>query len=278
MLLGVRDAPLTGARVEGAPAPPLTGAVLGYRGYREMASPPCERFETPAGEVILVLRLGDPFLAEQQPGMGEPTSFTSFIVGLHEGPIRTVYRGEQFGVQVRLDPPAAAALFGVAMHELANRVVDLADVVGGMAESWTAVLASAESWSRRFAALDVLLGEQIQARRGPSLIARRTWDVLRQGGGAVPIEALVTEVGCSHRHLVGLFRREVGLTPKRAARVLRYEQAARRLRDDRTAPAAVAAGCGYTDQPHLTREFRRFSGVTPAAVRDGGSGQFSTRP
>jgi AraC-like DNA-binding protein len=52
--------------------------------------------------------------------------------------------------------------------------------------------------------------------------------------------------------------------------VLRYERAALRLRDHRSTPAEVAADCGYTDQPHLTREFRQFSGITP--------GQLSTRP
>jgi AraC-like DNA-binding protein len=86
----------------------------------------------------------------------------------------------------------------------------------------------------------------------------------------VRIGDLVAEAGCSHRHLTSLFRREVGLTPKRAARVLRYESAARRLRGHAVTPAVVAAECGYTDQAHLTREFRRFSGITP--------GQFSTRP
>jgi AraC-like DNA-binding protein len=278
MLLGVRDAPLAGVRVERAPGELLAGAILGYRGYHELASVPCDRWETPAADVILVLGLGDPFLAQKHPGAGPLAGFTSFVVGLHERPLHTRYERLQSGVQVRLAPPAAALLLGVAMHELTNRVVDLADVAGGLAERWTEVLTSAESWPVRFALLDLVFGEQMRAGGGGSPIMRQAWRALRRVDGDVRIKDLVAEVGCSHRHLTALFRHEVGLTPKRAARILRYERAARRLRDSQSTPAAVAVECGFTDQPHLTREFRRFSGVTPAAVRRKNPGQFSTRP
>jgi len=270
MLLGVRDAPLTGMRIERAPAARSAAAVLGYRGYHERASVPSDRWETPAGEVILVLGLAEPFLAQERPGVGRPRSFTSFVVGLHERPLHTRYQGLQSGVQVRLTPPAVPALLGVTMTELTSRVVDLADVVGGAAKRWAATLASAGSWSERFAFLDEVVAARIDAANGRSPIVRRTWEALRRADGRLRIDDLVAEAGCSHRHLVELFRHEVGLTPKRAARVLRYERAALRLRDRRLTPAEVAADCGYTDQPHLTREFRQFSGITP--------GQFSPRP
>src|SRR4051795_4880093 len=98
MLLGVRDTPPAGVRVERAPASPLAGAVLGYRGYHEPAPVPGDRWETPAGDVILVLGLGERFLAQRHPGEGRPTGFTSFVVGLHERPLHTRYQGLQVGV------------------------------------------------------------------------------------------------------------------------------------------------------------------------------------
>jgi AraC-like DNA-binding protein len=278
MLLGVRDALPAGMRVERAPEGTLVGAVLGYRGYHELAAVPGDRWETPAGDVILVLGLGDSFLAQERPGVGRPVGFTSFVVGLHEHPLQTRYEGVQIGIQVRMTPPAAARLLGVAMHELTNRVVDLADVAGGLGERCAVELAAVASWPERFAVLDTVLGERMRAGGGGSLIVQRAWQALHRAGGAVRIEELVAEVGCSHRRLVELFRRDVGLTPKRAARVLRYERAARRLRGPRVTPSSVAVECGYTDQPHLTREFRRFSGVTPGAVCRSNSGRFSTRP
>jgi AraC-like DNA-binding protein len=278
MLLGVRDARPAGMRIERAASGSLAGAVQGYRGYHERAPVPRDRWETPSGDVILVLGMGDPFLAREHPDAGGLTGFTSFVVGLHERPLHTRYVGVQCGVQVRLAPPAAAALLGVAMHELTNRVAGLADVAGRRGERWARMLAAAGSWPRRFALLDAILGERLRAGGGGHPITRRAWQELRRVDGDVSIGDLVAEAGCSHRHLTEVFRREVGLTPKRAARVLRYERAARSLRDSRIDLAAVAAECGFADQSHLTREFRLCSGVTPAAVARGNAGQFSTRP
>lgn len=77
---------------------------------------------------------------------------------------------------------------------------------------------------------------------------------------------LVEGAGYSHRHLVHLFREQVGATPKTTARVLRYGHAARLLATGELRPAQVAAMCGYADQAHLMREYATFAGTTPAAA------------
>ena len=56
-----------------------------------------------------------------------------------------------------------------------------------------------------------------------------------------------------------------GLGPKDHQRVMRFR--ASLASAERGAPLAVAAcEAGYADQPHLTREVRRLSGLTPAAL------------
>jgi AraC-like DNA-binding protein len=57
--------------------------------------------------------------------------------------------------------------------------------------------------------------------------------------------------------------RTIGLTPKVAARVIRFDRA-RRLLVGRTG-AEVAARCGYADQSHLVRGFIAFAGLSPGA-------------
>jgi AraC-like DNA-binding protein len=77
------------------------------------------------------------------------------------------------------------------------------------------------------------------------------------------------EVGYSQRYLTSRFREEIGLTPKLAARLIRFHRARQDLQAQlaaagRTDIARVAADCGYHDQSHLIRDFRSFSGLAPS--------------
>ena len=62
------------------------------------------------------------------------------------------------------------------------------------------------------------------------------------------------------------FARTYGLPPHAWVVQLRVRRAQELLRAGR-APAEVAAALGFSDQSHLTRHFRRVTGVTPGAYR-----------
>jgi methylphosphotriester-DNA--protein-cysteine methyltransferase len=80
----------------------------------------------------------------------------------------------------------------------------------------------------------------------------------------VPIGRVAEEVGWSHKHLITRFRRQVGLRPKTAARLVRFDGVLGRL--DGRQPldwGLVAREAGYADQAHLIRDFHQFTGTTP---------------
>jgi AraC-like DNA-binding protein len=79
------------------------------------------------------------------------------------------------------------------------------------------------------------------------------------------VDRLADEVGWSRKRLSARFRSQLGITPKRAARLVRFDHAAHLLAVGRNA-ADVAAESGYVDQPHLHREVKSFTGLTPTAV------------
>jgi AraC-like DNA-binding protein len=86
---------------------------------------------------------------------------------------------------------------------------------------------------------------------------RERWDQ------PVSLGELAATAGLSRFELVRRFREQVGVTPHAFHTNLRIDQARRQLAAG-TAPAEVAAACGFADQPHLTRVFKRAVGVTPA--------------
>jgi AraC-like DNA-binding protein len=96
------------------------------------------------------------------------------------------------------------------------------------------------------------------------------WRLLITSGGAIRAGQLAAKVGWSARYLQRQLLSETGLTPRSAARVIRFDRA--RRRPQRAAGtgrppslARLAAGCGYYDQAHLAREFRELAGAPPSA-------------
>ena len=86
-----------------------------------------------------------------------------------------------------------------------------------------------------------------------------------RSGGRSTISEIARQVGWSHKHLITKFKQQIGVTPHLAARLLRLSTVWRHLNDEQSW-ARIAAECGYADQAHLTREFRRFTGTTPGAL------------
>ena len=64
------------------------------------------------------------------------------------------------------------------------------------------------------------------------------------------------------------FRASFHLTPQKYLRKLRMRMASRALVTTRSSMAEVAIGCGFADQSHFAREFRRHFGKTPREYRE----------
>lgn len=73
--------------------------------------------------------------------------------------------------------------------------------------------------------------------------------------------------GMSPRAFERGFQREYSLPPQQYLKRLRIQSACRLLVDSRESIATIAQRCGFADQSHLTREFRRVTRTTPAAYR-----------
>jgi AraC-like DNA-binding protein len=85
---------------------------------------------------------------------------------------------------------------------------------------------------------------------------RERWDQ------RVSLAQLASVAGLSRFELVRRFREQSGETPHAYQTNLRVEEARQRLAAG-VAPAMVAADCGFADQPHLNRVFKRAVGVSP---------------
>lgn len=77
---------------------------------------------------------------------------------------------------------------------------------------------------------------------------------------------IAATIGWTRQHFARRFAGEFGLSPKLAARVVRFDRARRVLQVPFLSIAQVALACGYYDQAHLTRDFTELAGVPPARL------------
>ncbi|KQW28985.1 hypothetical protein ASE36_10920 [Rhizobium sp. Root274] len=121
-------------------------------------------------------------------------------------------------------------------------------------------------------ALILLLGRTLSRRTAPPpplpATLRRVRERLDDDPAAsVNLATLARETGLSRFQLIRAFHQHTGLTPH-AYHMQGRANLSRRLLRHGLPPAEVAAACGYVDQSHMHREFRRRFGITPGAYRN----------
>ena len=254
------------------PAEPLRRYVAWYTGYRQRGVPPARHRGLPSPYLTLIFTLDEPLTIEAHPDPGQPPGeYGSLLGGLHSVPALITHAGAQSGIQVALRPLGARALLGLPAGELAGLDLPAEAVLGGVCAELRDRVRVAACWPERFAVLDeILLRRAAHADVAPEV--SWAWHELLREGGAIRVSELAAGTGWSGRHLTSRFRAEIGLTPKAAARVIRFDRARQLLVRNLTGATAdggvlladLAADCGYFDQAHLAREFRALAGCPPS--------------
>ncbi|HPF41377.1 MAG TPA: AraC family transcriptional regulator [Phycisphaerae bacterium] len=165
-------------------------------------------------------------------------------------------------VGIRFHATGLHALIGADQRELVDRRIPLADVDSKL---WRRLVAAALADDEFLTGTQSLLLSTLERRTfgGAEDIARAaTW--MRHVGGQCRVAAIADRLGMTTRQLERRFLAEVGVTPKRYARILRFDALVRSaqggLGRDWTTLAHVH---GFHDQAHFNREFRAIAGQTP---------------
>ena len=251
----------------GRPHPSLRAHVREYSGWAEQMATPLVRREPPTEDVPVIINFGAPVRLYDQQDPSRWTDFGSFSTGAYDTYVLVGSTGPSAGLQVNLSILGARLFLGRPLRELRNRAVELEDVFGRDARRLAEELYDASSWDARFDILDRELAWRILRARVPSAAVLCAWSRLVATGGRASIGGIVSEVGCSQKHLIAQFREEIGLSPKTLARVLRFGRAVRIIKERSAVTLTeVALDCGYYDQAHFSRDFRAFAGVTPTEL------------
>lgn len=188
--------------------------------------------------------------------------------GVVSGLSTTTLRGRGWAVGVMLQPAAGLLLTGRSVDEFTDRHVDLGEVadLGALVQPVRSVMSAAPddpaSQARARSLVEAALREHLPVD-DEGLLVNTVVETVEGDPQLLRVAQLCERFGMTERTLQRLTQRRLGLSPKWLIRRRRLHEAAGRLRDPATELAALAADLGYTDQAHLTRDFRAATGLTP---------------
>src|SRR5947209_2072976 len=188
----------------------------------------------PDGAMELIINLGDPqtLCARNHPGK------------------RTLFR--------------RSWISGMPLCEFSEQVIELDDVFGPQINELRDRLGEKTTGDAGFDLLEEWL--RAQQRTPPTRAVGYALRAIENGADSVRIGRMAVEIGISHKHLLREFHRCVGLTPKTFSRLCSFQRVIQSVgHRPEVEWADTARKCGYYDQAHLIREFRAFSGFTPAS-------------
>jgi AraC-like DNA-binding protein len=219
----------------------------------------------PSGQTQLLINLGP---TQYRIEAGPPERRIPFrdvwFAGLQQSPIDA-------------EAPHGNALLGIAFHahgaypwlgpelaEVREQVLPLADVLGNGVLALRERLLNTPALGERFALVQQWIMARMREQQAVHPAVLWSLRQLNASAGRTSVSRLAAETGYSRKHLAELFQRQVGMSPKALARVLRFQGAVTMLRQAQAVPWAQLAGqCGYYDQAHLSNEFRAIAGMAP---------------
>lgn len=167
---------------------------------------------------------------------------------------------------VRLCLGAAFNIFKLPLSEVTDKVVDADLVLGHSFYDLRDALMEADGARAKIKVMECFLLKRYQESAQPPSVLQYAFNQLVSAPHQQAIQQLASKTGYSHKHLITLFRKYAGVTPKELMKVMRFQKVVHELETTNAINwSQVAFDCGYYDQAHFIKEFRTFSGYSPAS-------------
>lgn len=150
------------------------------------------------------------------------------------------------------------------IHELTDSVVDGELVLTNEIMNMREMILEMPSIKQKF----IIAENYLLKKFGPRLIVNPFIEFavnkIVSDPTQVTIEQISNKVGYCQKHLIKLFKDNVGLTPKTFLRIMRFQKAIQEIEASKNINwASIALESGYYDQAHFINDFKAFSGFTP---------------
>lgn len=187
-----------------------------------------------------------------------------FIMGLLNQPALFYAQNQLEIIGIRCFPWAVFDLLGLSSEKTENGVHKFENPVAQLQSALNDLITQGKIENAIFQVEQYFLKLHSQITIDSLLF--KAGAAMRKNYGAIPVNQVADSAHTTVRTLERKFKQSSGHTVKDVSGIMRFEQIRNRLwHAPETSIAALAQEFGYTDQSHLSREFKRYSGSTPAA-------------
>lgn len=223
-----------------------------------------------------------------------PSGYVDLVVNISEGSATTVIDGRSRkmpGVELlghltlpsrltvskgttvliaRIYPYASSLFFPNPMSEFTNYATDAYGIFSREINDFYYGLMEAGSLPEKVKALDRWLTTKLVQNEKRHKKSALIWQVCQHictTGDAFNSAAISKIYGLSERYTQKLFLDMVGIAPSAFFSVHRFNKSLQLVLSSNQQLTSIAYDCGYYDQAHFIREFRKFTGITPFDAR-----------
>jgi AraC-like DNA-binding protein len=190
----------------------------------------------------------------------------AYVVGTMTRPICFSTSGTVDMLGIRFKAGAARSFLQVPISECTDLAADLECFWGRAGNDLLDRMAQVSDTQARIAILENHMLANFGWAMGLDPYVQYCVKAIESGHGLVSVSLLEKSTGLGTRQIERKFIRDIGIGPKAFSRIVRFLSVIRQAKTaDRPDWSSVALLHGYSDQSHLVREFKEFSGVTPSA-------------
>ena len=188
----------------------------------------------------------------------------SFVGGQINRPIFFEYSGYSKAVAVMFKPSGIYHLLNIPQHEFTNQICDL-NLLLGRKRNFIDHIISAPSDTMKIQKTEALLRTYLKNNYQKTKIDMAV-DMIIKNKGNINMKKIKSELYFAHRTFERRFQKIIGLTPKEYAKIVRFNHIFKLIRSNPDFDwQDITLLCGYYDQSHLIRDFKRFTDIHPTS-------------
>lgn len=220
----------------------------------------------PKPEQTLHFFLAEPMVVETI-GKGQVKSPSMLFRGQQSSMVRQFIGHDFWDIQIVFQPTAVYRLTGIPITELAHQFFDATDIFSKNIKSSFSQMQDASGIVELLHIAESFSYHLVKNACKEPLLLDDACKYMVQQYGNISLEWLAKESCYCSKQFKRKFMERVGLNPKTYARIVRFNRVYNiKNRFPARDWSHIAAQCGYVDYPHLAKDYKEFTGLTPTQL------------